>query len=127
MVTDKVDQHQVTTTRASAELETAEVTRLMMETMTRKAKERKSKLEASQPTSALLKIQEEPVSMQAVVSKKSSNNNSSRRTRKQQSSMFLQLLASKAELKITMMVKKSKKELNKLRSPKTDSSNDRRL
>jgi hypothetical protein len=61
MVTVKVDQHQVTTIKVSVEWETAEVTKLMMVTMTRKEKERKSKLVVNQVTWALPKIQEGPV------------------------------------------------------------------
>lgn len=120
MDTDKVDQHQVITTKASEELETVEETKWMTETTTKKEKERKSKLVVSQLTWHQPKIQVEPVSMQAVGNKKLSNNSSSKRTRKQQFLMFLLLQASKAELKITMMVRRSRKEPSKPRNPKTD-------
>jgi hypothetical protein len=117
MVMVKADQHQATIIKDSVESEIAVVIKLMMQMM--KRKRRRSKLVESRLTSAPLRILEELL-MVAKESKKSLSNSSNKRIKKRQFLTFHQLQVSKAELKITMMVKKSRKELSKPKNLKTD-------
>ena len=114
---DKVDQHQATINKDSVESEIAVVIKLMMQMM--KRKRRRSKLVESRLTLAPLRIPVELL-MVAKESKKSLSNSSNKRIKKRQFLTFHQLPVSKAELKITMMVKKSRKELSKPKNLKTD-------